>query len=370
MSANTSPRDPARTDDAPGRASLLRSSQRRGGFDMAMTDVRRPTPETRRPEGHSDAYEVVIVSYHSRDQLQGLLELVRAEQRVVLVDNASGADRVDELLDGLPHARYIDGGNSGFARAANRGAFSSTAEYVLFASPDTRPSPEIWDALVADLQHDATLGSVAAATLDSEGHIEIGVGGWEPNLWRVLVYAVGLHQVFPCAGIVARPNVGDRIDLGWMTGACLAVRREVFVELGGFDERYFVYNEDMALGRALREAHLGQRLRTDLLVPHSPGASGAGRTKMAQQRGASMGRYLLDHNRPVPTVLMLAALAAGMLGRLVVAAGRGHRGTARLHAAYVKGLLTRRSPFRVDVHLGPTVHSESAATAGRDSRAE
>ena len=219
---------------------------------------------------------MVIVSYYSRDQLEGLFETVRDDQRIVLVDNASGADRTQDLLGGRSRGRWIDGQNSGYARAANRGALSSTAEFVVFANPDTRPSPEMWDALVKDLQDDPSLGSVAAATLDSSGQIEIGVGGWEPTPRRVLVYATGLHRLFPHAGMVARPNIGDHVELGWITGACLAVRRDVFVRLGGFDERYFVYNEDMAFGRALREAHIGQRLRTDLLVPHHKGSPGAG----------------------------------------------------------------------------------------------
>jgi GT2 family glycosyltransferase len=322
---------PGRLDDMPTQSAV---------------DTGPATTVTDSAGGLTDLYDVVIVSYYSRDELQGLLDLVRPEQRIILVDNASGADRVEELLETLPHARWMDGGKSGYARAANRGAFSSTAEYVVFANPDTRPSPEIWDVLVNDLRRDPSLGSVAAATLDSSGRIQLGIGGWEPTPARVFAYAVGLHRIFPRAGMVARPGIGDDVSLGWMSGACLAVRRDMFVKLGGFDERYFVYNEDMAFGRALRQARIGQRLRTDLLVPHRMGASGAGSTQMAQQRGASMSQYLRDHNGGGSTALMRTTLAAGMLARMVIAASRRRRGLAREHAAYVRGLLTRRSPFR------------------------
>lgn len=291
-------------------------------------------------------YEVVLVTYHSRDQLAGLLANARVDQRIVVVDNASGADGVAEELTRFPHGRCLDGGNVGFAGAANIGARSSSAQYLVFSNPDSRPTPEVWDALVADLAADPTLGSVAASTIDKTGHIEIGVGGWEPTPLRVVVYAFGLHRVFTHAGTVARPEIGEQVQLGWLTGACLAVRREVFTELGGFDERYFVYNEDMAFGRALREAGYGQRLRTDILVPHATSSSGGGGTKMPQQRGASMAQYLGDHNGKVSTLFMRGMLVVGMLPRISVSLLRRRPSIVRQHIAYIKGVVTMRSPYK------------------------
>ena len=69
------------------------------------------------------------MTYHSRDQLDGLLEAVRADQRLVVVDNASGADDVDDVVSRFPQGRLVDGRNSGFAVAANRGAQTSLAEF-------------------------------------------------------------------------------------------------------------------------------------------------------------------------------------------------------------------------------------------------
>lgn len=292
------------------------------------------------------SYEVVLVTYHSRQQLEGLLAGVENDQRMVVVDNASGADGVPDLMQRFAGARWIDGKNVGFARAANLGARSSQADYLVFANPDSRPTPEIWRSLVEDLAANPHLGSVAAATINSAGLIEVGVGGWEPTLRRSWINAVGLHRLWPSAGVYAQPEMGQDVSLGWLTGACLAVRREQFVELGGFDERYFVYNEDMAFGRTLREAGLSQRLRTDLLVPHATGGSGGGGVKMPQQRGASMARYLIDHNNRFAAWGMRAAFAVGMVPRIAVSLVRGRRAIARQHVAYVKGVITQRSPYQ------------------------
>lgn len=293
-----------------------------------------------------DRYEIVIVSYHSRDQVAGLLESVATqESRIVLVDNASGADNIAELLTSFPRSRYIDGRNSGFAAAANAGALSSDAEFVIFANPDSRPTPATCQALLAELDADAGLSVAAAATVGPDGEIEVGVGGWEPTVRRCLVHAAGLHKQFRTAGVYAWPRPGAPTPVEWVTGACMAVRRSDFARLGGFDERYFVYNEDMAYGRAVRLAGLRQVLRTDVLVPHAAGSSGGGSTKMPQQRGASMAAYLHDHNPAARAVAMRAALAVGMAGRVVLTAATGDRETARRHAAYVRGIVTRRSPY-------------------------
>lgn len=287
--------------------------------------------------------EIVVVSYKSRDQLEEMLTVVRPDDPLVIVDNASGHDRVDELLADRPAGRYLDGGGQGFAKAANLAARTSDADILIFANPDSRPTKQIWDALVADLVADVLLGASAAAMLDDSGRIQLGVGGWEPTVRRAAAFAFGLHKKFPKSGIYARPAIGEPIELEWLTGACLATRRDTLLSVGGFDERYFVYNEDMALGRALREAGFRQSLRTDLLVPHSVGGSGAGSVQMWRMRGASLASYLHHHNGVVPALTMRALLIVGMVGRSALSFAARRRGQARLYLAYVVGMLTRRA---------------------------
>lgn len=291
-----------------------------------------PKPHTRQQ------YEIVVVAYRSAALVTALLESLPADQPVVVVDNAHGADGLDEALTAHPAARYLDGPGTGFAAGANLGAGTSSADVVVFVNPDSSPTSGVLDALVDDIVADPGLAAVSATTVLPDGRVEIGVGGWEPSVRRALVHAVGAHRLLPLGGLWARPVPGRPIDLDWLCGACMAVRRSTFLELGGFDEEFFVYNEDVAFGRSVREAGLRQRIRTDLLVTHLGGGSGEGKTRMLRLRGASLVRYVRRHNSAAATFGIRAALSVGYAPRWLLARLRGQSALAAEHAAYVTGL--------------------------------
>ncbi|MEX5707162.1 glycosyltransferase [Parafrankia sp. FMc6] len=311
----------------------------------AAAPARVPAVPAVRPAVDGWSFELQLVSFHSRDQLEQMFATLPIDMPVVVVDNASGVDRVDELLADRPNGRYIDsGGGKGFAKASNMGIRSSAYDYVVLGNPDSRPTVEIIRTLVADLEGDPGLVVSAATMKGQDDKPELGNGGWEPTPRRVLMHVLGAHKIAPSSALFARPTPNRPMSPEWLTGACMAVRRQSFLELGGFDETFYVYNEDMALGRAIREAGMRQQLRTDLLVPHGAGGSGAGKTWMLQMRGASMVRYLRKHNAPARVNVMRSMLVAGYAGRTVLSRVRGRRATADEHAAYIKGLLVGPPP--------------------------
>jgi GT2 family glycosyltransferase len=290
-------------------------------------------------------FELVLVSYQSREHLRRQLALLPDDLPVVVVDNASGVDRVDELMAGRRYGRYLDsGGSKGYAKAANLGVRTSKYGFIVFGNPDSRPTVEIMRTVVAQVRDDSTCGSCSAVGLEN-GRPQLGAGGFEPTLGRVFVHAFGLHKLFPSAGIFAPPRLGEVVERGWLSGTCMAVRRDVFVHLGGWDERYYVYNEDMAYGRKVREAGLRQVLRGDLPVLHLSGGSGAGAsysTDMARLRGASMSDYLGRYNDAATVALMRMLLVTGYLLRVVQCVLTRRRPRARGFLAYITGLVTGR----------------------------
>lgn len=293
-------------------------------------------------------HEIVLVTYFSRVELSGLLAGIGTDTPLVVVDNGQGADAVEELLTDRPYARYLHGPGKGFATAANLGARTSPYDFLIFSNPDTRPTDDIFRELASCLERNPTLAGCAAATTDETGRIELGVGGWEPSIARAVAHTVGLHKLWPRLGLWARPAVGEDITLDWLTGACLAVPRRLFLQLGGFDESYFVYGEDVAYGRTLRGLGYEQLLRTDLVVPHGGAGSGSDRSTMMQLRGASMTSYLYRHNPRVRAELIRIVLAVGSAARLLLFSRRQPR--AKDEWSYLYGLV-----------LGPPSVAKSAA---------
>lgn len=335
----------------PATAQGLGAQGRRTAFDLMDTTAsldamsrlltRSPGADLIVPE--LDDIEIVLVSYQSRHHVETLIDSWPEKLPVVIVDNSENRDGITELADRLPQVRCLSGGGQGFARAANLGAFSSDKPYVIFVNPDSRPTVEHLLSLVRGLAADGSAISHAATVTGAGGEVEIGVGGWEPSIPRLAVNAVGLHKLLPRSGLFAQPKLGEHVELGWTTGACMAVRARPFRDLGGFDETFFVYAEDMAFGRQARAAGWTCRLREDVVVPHGAGSSGAPSAEMLRLRGASFAGYLRRYHPGPRGAAMRVLFALGTAGRMLAQRGTGRREAAELSRALLIGTVTRRA---------------------------
>ena len=302
-------------------------------------------PETRRtlPAPALADVEAVLVTYRSTDHVRALLDLWPDELAVTVVDNSGPDPALAQLLANREHGRYLVGGGQGYARAANLGARCASRDYVVFVNPDSRPSGRDLLALVTGLAADEGAAAHGGTLVDSSGSAEIGAAGWEPSVRRTAVHASGLHKHLPTAGLFAKPAPGRPVEVDWVCGGCLAVRAKQFVELGGFDESFFVYSEDVSFGRRARAAGLESVLRPDVLVPHAAGSSGAPSTEMLRMRGASFASYVRRYHSPVRAAAMRGLLAGGLLLRAVLHGIRRNWAEARLQLAMTRGLLTQRA---------------------------
>ena len=298
---------------------------------------------TGRPRPGYDDVELVIVGYRSRAEIEEMLKGLPRDLPLVVVDNFDGGDGLERVLLDRPSARYLTGGGVGFSRAANLGARTSQAEFLVFVNPDTRPSLEDIQSLVEDVATDPSCSVSAGIVVDADGRPEWAVAGWEPTLRRAVVHALGLHRVFPRQGLYCHPQRGRELDVDWVSGSCMALRRQTFLDLGCFDEDFYVYNDDVALGRQSRARGFHQRLRTDIAIRGSDGNSGAPSLEMSRLHGSSMSRYLHKHHSRVAAQVIIVVLALGYIGRALARIALGRTGRAREDWAHAVGLLTGRA---------------------------
>lgn len=205
---------------------------------------------------------VVIVNYRSGAALLQCVEDWQADgaSEVVIVDNGSGDGSVDRVRVRYPDLTVIvPGRNLGYGSAANRGVASTTASLVLVSNPDLEVRPGTLAALVralADHPAWALVGPLIRTTagdrypsarrfpnlIDAGGHALLGIFAPDNRFTRS-------YQRNELDGTIVDP-----VEVDWVSGACFLVRRSAFEQVGGFDEAYFMYAEDVdlcwRLGRA------------------------------------------------------------------------------------------------------------------------
>ena len=219
----------------------------------------------------------VIVNYNSGDRLGPLLDVLLPEVRgVVVVDNAS-VDASLSGVEGRPGVAVLgNDSNRGFAAAANQGAALGKGDWLLFVNPDTHLLPGQVSRLLWDVPAD--VAAVAPLQVDEDGRPRSETGGYEPTLRRYLVWAllpVRFHGRF--GPWLAPPFPTADVELAWVSGALLGVRRRLFEDFGGFDQRFFLYHEDVDLCRRARRAGWRIVCRAAVRLHHEVAHGEAGR---------------------------------------------------------------------------------------------
>lgn len=223
------------------------------------------------------AIDVVIVNWNTGNQLarclDGLESGVAAQRlNLIIVDNASH----DGSVVAPARGRVIDNEqNLGFAVACNQGARAGSAPYVLFLNPDTEVNAETIVSAVSTLSADDRIGVVGIQLRDREGHVQRSCAR-QPNSIMLACHAIGLTRIWPKTGYVMGEwdHNSDR-DVDHVIGAFYLIRRELYKRLGGFDERFFLYLEDLDLSRRVLNSGYKIRFVCDSSILHIGGGSSA-----------------------------------------------------------------------------------------------
>jgi GT2 family glycosyltransferase len=250
---------------------------------------------------------------------------------VFAVDNASGDDTVD-VLRSLPVETIALTENGGFAHGCNVGAAAGQAPYVLFLNPDARIEPPAIEALADALAADDRIGAVAPRIVEPDGSLDYSLRRF-PRLRSTYAQALFLHRLFPKADwvdeVVRERSAYDRPGgVEWVSGACVLVRRTVLDQLGGLDEGFFHYSEDMDLCARIWKAGYEIRYVPESVAEHEGGAS-APRHALLPILAASRIRYSNKHDSRLAAVLCRVGVALGSATHALISKGgwparRGH----------------------------------------------
>ena len=229
-----------------------------------------PTKITGRPR-----LSVVIVNYRQWDkttalvrQLQATAGLRHGDAEVVVVDNASPPDPAPKRLRRLPGVSVRRWGrNHGFARAVNEGCRLSRGDWFLLLNPDLTLSDEFLDGVLALADEltaaDPRAGIVGFRLHDSDGARQLSTGAFP-----TLTSTVGRLLLPRRRRKYQALRTAERCRVPWVTGCCLLVRRDCVRDLGGLDEEYFLYYEDVDLCLRARQRGWSVWFEPSLAVVH------------------------------------------------------------------------------------------------------
>ena len=279
-----------------------------------------------------DRVDVVVVSYESASRLGPCLDSVIGQPGVagvLVVDNGS-TDRSQDVVAARPGVRWLStGANLGFGRASNRAIAATSQPYVCILNPDLEVRTDAIRQLAAFLDSHPNVAIAAPMVVNPDGSPYPSARSF-PNAVDGIGHAVvGLVSsnnpwtrryqgtAGPSAGPSADPTMPD-----WVSGTAMLLRRSAVEAVGCFDERYFMYVEDVDLCWRLREA--------GWQIAQVPGA------EVVHEQGVSSRRHpyrsVVDHHESVWRFLRrsttgagrigLPAYAFGLFARLVLAVGK------------------------------------------------
>ncbi|MCU0242539.1 MAG: glycosyltransferase family 2 protein [Vicinamibacteria bacterium] len=255
---------------------------------------------------------VITVSYNTCADTLALIESldhhVSLPIEIIVVDNASSDGTPQEVQLRFPRCRSIVlPANVGFSRANNRGLAVALSPHVLLINSDAVVTAGALERMVALLDRRADVAIVAPRTREGDGTIQLSFGD-DPSPWterrqRRLMLGLRARDAATMRQIEARAAVEHEPD--WVSGACFLARRETLLRVGGFDESFFLYQEDADLCRRVRAT--GQRIlfTPDAEIIHHSGRSGAAISHLVRMEyHRSHILYYRKHNGSLATLLI------------------------------------------------------------------
>lgn len=208
---------------------------------------------------------IIIVNYNVKEFLQNLIHSIEKAssnltKEIIIVDNASDDGSVEFIKAKFPQIKLIaNQTNLGFGKANNIALKLATGKYILLINPDTLVAEDTFEKMIQFLESHPSAGLAGCKILNPDGTLQLACRRSFPGPWTSFTKVTGLSTLFPKSKIFARYNLtyldeNKSYEVDAISGSFMMMRKEVYEKVGGFDERFFMYGEDLDLCYRIQKA--------------------------------------------------------------------------------------------------------------------
>ena len=201
---------------------------------------------------------IIIIAYNSCDFIPACLKSVRdacenVDAQIIVLDNGSESPILPEIKAYFPEVLWIDSKeNLGFGKGCNLAEKQATKPYLFFINPDTVVSRDSFTKVLNFMEEHPEAGTVGCRILNEDGSIQWACRRSFPTIISAVSKTIGLAALFPKSKLLASYNMTfadpDAItEVDAISGSFFCIKRDLYEELKGFDEDFFMYGEDLDL---------------------------------------------------------------------------------------------------------------------------
>ncbi|HEX5719126.1 MAG TPA: glycosyltransferase family 2 protein [Thermoanaerobaculia bacterium] len=256
-----------------------------------------------------DEIAVVLVTHNDRARLLDALVSVRNAE-VVVVDNASTDGTAEVVRRAFPEVRLLESPNDGYGAAANRGIAACSAPFVLLLNSDVVVRPGALRALAGYLASHPRAGLAGPRLENPDGTLQRSCFDFLGTA-RLAIEKTALGRMLGGWSVHYGPYDRPRTS-PWVLGAALAIRREAFEAVGGFDPAFFLYGEEVDLCYRLWQAGWEIHYTPSAAVMHVGGSSTAARSRFEVQRVESARLFYRKHYPPLRAAILDGLIRTAM----------------------------------------------------------
>lgn len=199
---------------------------------------------------------IIVVNYNVKEFLHNLLvsvEKASAEIKteIIVVDNASEDGSAEFIKEKFPSVTLIENkSNLGFSKANNLGLKIASGKYLLLLNPDTLVQENTFTEMIKFFDSHPEAGLAGCKILNPDGTLQLACRRSFPGPWTSFCKVTGLSSLFPNSKLFARYNLtyldeNEINEVDAISGSFMMLRREVYEKIGGLDEIFFMYGEDL-----------------------------------------------------------------------------------------------------------------------------